>query len=106
MRFINMKSLFAVSLLVCLSFTFNSCYEPGEVCCENHTLVTVVDYTGLDGCGLVLLTEDDVLEAYNLTECGVIPEEGMRLCVDYEEIAAVSICMVGPKMGPISFVLF
>ncbi|PCJ81032.1 MAG: hypothetical protein COA49_06945 [Bacteroidetes bacterium] len=91
-----MKNLLTMSLVICLSFSISSCCDTPVDCCDNHTLVTVRDYTGLDGCGLVLETENGVLEAYNFAECGVIIEEGMVLCVDYDEVEAASICMVGP----------
>jgi len=91
-----MRNLLTMSLVLSFLYSISSCCKPADGCCDKHTLVTVRDYTGLDGCGLVLETENEILEAYNLAECGVIIEEDMVLCVDYEEVDGASICMVGP----------
>jgi PKD repeat protein len=56
---------------------------------------TVVDYTGLDGCGLVIeLDNGEVLEPQQ-----IVPEftlkNGQRVVLSYTGIPSMSICMVG-----------
>ena len=58
---------------------------------------TIEDYTGLDGCGLVVkLTTGEVLEPMNLNDFNITPTDGMKVWVKYHEVAGASICMVGP----------
>ena len=60
---------------------------------------TLQDYTGLDGCGWVLVSNGEVLEPTNLDAFLDAPEDGMRLEVDYDLAENVfSICMVGPMV--------
>lgn len=64
--------------------------------CENAQAATIVDYTGLDGCGLVIqLQNGTVLEPVNLNDFNLTPTDGMKVWVKYHEIAGGSICMVG-----------
>ena len=56
---------------------------------------TVVDYTGLDGCGLLIqLDNGEVLEPQQ-----IVPEftlkDGQRVVLSYTEMPSASICMVG-----------
>jgi hypothetical protein len=65
--------------------------------CENAKAATIEDYTGLDGCGLVIkLTTGEVLEPINLNDFNITPTDGMKVWVNYHEVAGGSICMVGP----------
>ena len=59
---------------------------------------TLRDYTGLDGCGWVIETDEGgVLEPLNLGEFIANPYPDMRLAIDYQEEGGyASICMVGP----------
>ena len=60
---------------------------------------TLLDYTGLDGCGWVLESDGEVLEPINLESFLNDPEDGMRLEVEYDLAENVfSICMVGPMV--------
>ena len=72
------------------------CGEDGTLC---DTKATLEDYTGLDGCGFVL-----VLEEGQALEMGDFDEEpnftfkkGMKVRISYIEMTeTASICMVGP----------
>jgi hypothetical protein len=73
---------------------------------------TILDLTGLDGCGFVFELEDGTrLEPLRLFYCGTPPlskemtedplfgftfEAGKKVKIGYELSASVSICMVGP----------
>jgi hypothetical protein len=64
---------------------------------ENAKAATIEDFTGLDGCGLVVkLTTGEVLEPMNLNDFNITPTDGMKVWVKYHEVAGGSICMVGP----------
>jgi hypothetical protein len=54
----------------------------------------VVDYTGLDGCGLVIESDDDKFEPVELPD-GQQLNAGDKIAFSYEEVNAASICMVG-----------
>jgi hypothetical protein len=77
------------------------------------TRATVVDLTGLDGCGWVFELEDGTrLEPMMVFRCGTppMPDEalnpldkfefvnGKRVLIGYEETHSMSICMVGPTV--------
>lgn len=59
---------------------------------------TLLDYTGLDGCGWVIEADEGaVLEPLNLGEFIADPDPGMRLAIEYQEEGGyASICIVGP----------
>ena len=62
------------------------------------TKATIKDYTGLDGCGIVIELENgDAIEPVNLTDfsSSVSISDGQKVWVKYHSISAVSICMVG-----------
>ncbi len=78
-----------------LSFLIFGCSKTHE----GMTKATLKDYTGLDGCGIVIELENgDVLEPTNLTEfsSSVSIADGQKVWVKYHSISAASICMVGP----------
>jgi hypothetical protein len=78
------------------------------------TLATVRDLTGLDGCGFVFELGDGTrLEPLRVYYCGTPPlpkevtedplngfvfEDGKKVKIGYEEMPAISICMVGPTV--------
>ena len=67
--------------------------------CENAQAATILDYTGLDGCGLVLkLQSGEVLEPTNLNDFNITPTDGMKVWVKYHGVGMMSICMVGPTV--------
>jgi hypothetical protein len=75
---------------------FSSCEGSS---CENAKAATIEDYTGLDGCGLVIkLTTGEVLEPMNLNGFNITPTDGMKVWVKYHEVGLMSICMVGPTV--------
>jgi hypothetical protein len=87
-----MKILFFFSFLLVI---FTACERTS---CENAQAATILDYTGLDGCGLVIkLQNGEVLEPTNLNDFNFTPTDGMKVWVKYHELQNVmSICMVGP----------
>jgi len=88
-----MKSLF---LFLTISLFLVSC---DRTSCENAQAATIVDYTGLDGCGLVIkLQSGEVLEPINLNDFNITPTDGMKVWVNFHEVGMGSICMVGPTV--------
>lgn len=81
--------------LFIVAFLFFSC---NRSTCENAKAATIEDYTGLDGCGLVIkLQTGEVLEPTNLNSFNITPTDGMKVWVKYHELSGMaSICMVGP----------
>jgi hypothetical protein len=93
-----MKKFFLPSVIVSItiSLLFVSC---DRASCENAQAATIEDYTGLDGCGLVIkLQNGEVLEPVNLNDFNITPTDGMKVWVKYHEVAMMSICMVGPTV--------
>ena len=79
-----------------LLLIFSAC---DRTSCENAQAATILDYTGLDGCGLVLkLQSGEVLEPTNLNDFNITPTDGMKVWVKYHEVGMMSICMVGPTV--------
>ena len=79
-----------------LLLIFSAC---DRTSCENAQAATIEDYTGLDGCGLVLkLQSGEVLEPTNLNDFNITPTDGMKVWVKYHEVGLMSICMVGPTV--------
>lgn len=108
------RSFFSSIFLFILIFSLLSLMSACTVCVDETTcgssLATVRDYTGLDGCGLVLVKDNgEVLEPYKqeivcvTTPCEPIDDlaaynlqEGQRVRIGYEELKnAASICMTG-----------
>lgn len=97
-------SLLLLASLFALSIVFSGCYEEdeadknGRADCLNQA--TFQDFTGLDGCGFLLILQDgqseERLEAVNLADFDVVPTEGMEVCIDFTDATdAASICMAG-----------
>ena len=84
--------------LILLALLVFSCDDKEETL-DCNIKATLRDYTGLDGCGFVL-----VLENGGVLEMGDFDEEpdfqfndGMEVSISYEEMQGVAtICMVGP----------
>ena len=74
-----------------------SCNSNNNSGCENGELVTLQDFTGLDGCSWMLVKKDNSsLEPINLTEFISQPMEGDTYEVTYEvRTDLASICLVG-----------
>ena len=85
-----MKKL-AYSLIGGLILMANTCTpETSEHC---NYKGTVVDLTGLDGCGLVIERLDG--QRFEVMESPEPLVAGQHLMFDYEEVEGASICMVG-----------
>lgn len=83
-------------ILLVSSLILSSCDRSS---CENAQAATIEDYTGLDGCGLVIkLQNGAVLEPINLNDFNLTPTDGMKVWVKYHEVGMMSICMVGPTV--------
>lgn len=83
-------------ILLVSSLILSSC---DRTSCENAQAATIEDYTGLDGCGLVIkLQNGAVLEPINLNDFNITPTDGMKVWVKYHEVGMMSICMVGPTV--------
>jgi hypothetical protein len=83
-------------ILLASSFILSSC---DRTSCENAQAAIIEDYTGLDGCGLVIkLQNGAVLEPINLNDFNITPTDGMKVWVKYHEVGMMSICMVGPTV--------
>lgn len=85
-----------LTLLICTSM---SCKTPKavkeEISPVNGTKATVVDYTGLDGCGIMLMLDDDRL-LLPMNDENIVKglHYGQRVSITFEEVdAMVSICM-------------
>jgi hypothetical protein len=88
-----MKVLILSTVLLLI---FSACERTS---CENAQAATIEDYTGLDGCGLVIkLQSGEVLEPINLNDFNISPTDGMKVWVKYHEVGLMSICMVGPTV--------
>lgn len=88
-----MKFLIFLTFLLLI---FSAC---DRTSCENAQAATIEDYTGLDGCGLVIkLQNGEVLEPVNLNDFNITPTDGMKVWVKYHEVGMMSICMVGPTV--------
>jgi hypothetical protein len=88
-----MKGLF---VFIASSLIFTACTRTS---CDNAQAATIEDYTGLDGCGLVIKLESgEVLEPMNLNDFNITPTDGMKVWVKYHQTETFigSICMVGP----------
>ena len=86
-----------ILLFTALSFINFSCSKKHE----GMTKATIKDYTGLDGCGMLIVLENGVeIEPSNLNNFSstVSISDGQKIWVKYHEIGGASICMVGPTV--------
>ena len=76
---------------------FCSCNSSKLLNCNNGELITLKDFTGLDGCTWMLVKEDNSsLEPNNLSEFISQPVEGDTYIVEYNiRTDLASICLVG-----------
>ena len=87
------KSFF-LFVLLSSSLTFISCHK--DCNCKNSVDGELKNFTGLDGCGWVIVLDDgSKLEPTNLASFNVPLVDGQKISVSYHEIQAASICMVG-----------
>jgi len=68
---------------------------------EGMLKATIKDFTGLDGCGMVIVLENgENLEPVNLNSFStdVSINDGQKVWIKYHEVSYMSICMVGPMI--------
>ncbi len=87
-------TLILIILISVLTFCFESCTKNNV--CDQAVKGVFKDYTGLDGCGWVIVLEDNsVIEPSNLQDFMIIPQENKKIWLSYENAPLASICMVG-----------
>lgn len=64
--------------------------------CTDAVKAKFKDMTGLDGCGMMIeLNNGGRLEPINLEDFSIVPEDGMKIWVNYHATQGGSICMAG-----------
>ena len=91
-----MKKIFLISAVASI-FILASCDEDINACDGDSIVVTVVDWTGFDGCGIVLTTDSTNFEVFQWPESCEYTV-GEQLCITYNETPGASICMIGPMI--------
>lgn len=94
MKRIRINSVLSFLALM-LTVTSEKCNRPPDDGTQCTYLVTIQDYSGLDGCGLLLVAKDgSKYLATNLESHLATPKDGDVLRIDYEEVDGMaSICM-------------
>ena len=88
-----------LSLLILNGLLFIISCEDKDETLDCDIKATLRDYTGLDGCGFVLVLDNgEVLEMGGFDEePGFQFNDGMEVSISYEEMQGMAtICMVGP----------
>ena len=68
-----------------------------ELECDLSHQGMIVDWTGFDGCGLLIQVDSTMYEVINWSEINFIPQDRMEICFDFDFVEdAASICMAGP----------
>ena len=91
-----MKKIFLISAVASI-FMLASCDEDINACDGDSIIVTVEDWTGFDGCGIVLTTDSTNFEVFQWPESCEYTV-GEQLCITYNETPGASICMIGPMI--------
>jgi uncharacterized lipoprotein NlpE involved in copper resistance len=89
------------TLVIIVPFVFIGCdnYENNPKC-KFSNQGAIVDYTGLDGCGVLVQTDSETFEVVNWEEMNFIPKDGMAICFEYDvKDEWVSICMIGTMIS-------
>lgn len=95
-RFKSVRILFLTGLISLMALGTSSCEKSEESDCESGVKGTIVDLTGLDGCGYVIELEDgERIEPTDWGKFEVPIEDGQLIWVEYHAVEAASICMVG-----------
>ena len=83
-------------LIIALLF-FSSCHSNDKGGCDNGELVTLKDFTGLDGCSWMLVKKDNSsLEPMNLPDFINKPIEGDTYIIEYRmRNDLASVCLAG-----------
>ncbi|MFM9943687.1 MAG: hypothetical protein ACKVQB_00495 [Bacteroidia bacterium] len=67
-----------------------------ESVCPGSVRAEFKNFEGVDGCGWIIqLKNGSNLEPTNLSEFGITPKDGKKIWINFHEISAASICMVG-----------
>lgn len=83
--------IFSVFLFITMITLFMSCSKYSY----NYN-ATLVNYTGLDGCGWVVkMIDGTIYEPLNLKDFEPNPVNNEPVCISFSESPAMSICMVG-----------
>ena len=92
-----MKNIFYILVLI-IPMDFVSCDNDDlELECDHSHQGMIVDWTGFDGCGLLIQADSTMYEVMNWSEINFIPQDRMEICFDFDFVEdAASICMVGP----------
>ena len=89
----RMKNILTIASFAVLAI---GCNKSEDSPCETGEKATIIDLTGLDGCGFVIELENgDRIEPTNLEDFDVPIEDGQKVWVEYHTVEAASICMVG-----------
>jgi len=93
--------LFCLSWISCVKHHYTPCAGPGVdliLCSKDFERVTVVNKTGLDGCGFMLQRADSSLfEVDNMPDSLKI--EGQKICIKYHVAKQqMSVCMAGKRI--------
>jgi hypothetical protein len=91
----NFLKLFSISLLL-IFLACKTNKEANNISTENcKTIGTVKDFTGLDGCSLMIVLENgDKLLPASIQDESFVLRDGQRIKLDYKEIEdAMSVCM-------------
>ena len=65
--------------------------------CDLSNQGMIVDWTGFDGCGLLIQADSTTYEVINWGEINFMPQDSMEVCFNFDFVEdAASICMVGP----------
>jgi len=85
------------NLIIVLLIAFGSCTNDTCNCGSEAVKATIEDFTGLDGCGYLIVLEDGTrLEPINLNSQTVAPADGKKVWITYTKATnSASICMVG-----------
>jgi hypothetical protein len=85
------------NIILVLFVALASCTTNKSTCGNSAVKATIEDFTGLDGCGWVIVLDDGSrLEPLNLSSQTVTPADGKKVWLTYTTAKnTASICMVG-----------
>ena len=89
------KILYTLVLIIPMNLV--SCdNDDSELECDLSNQGIIVDWTGLDGCGLLIQADSTTYEVVNWSEMNFIPQDNMKVCFEFDFAEDdASICMVG-----------
>lgn len=85
------------NLIIAITIVLAGCNAEKNACGSDAVKATLKDFTGLDGCGWVLVLDDGSrLEPLNLGSQTIAPADGKKIWLTYKVANnSASICMVG-----------